>query len=131
MIEPAHSIAWAGGPNVASGVDLPAVEGLQLLTDDRMVAREEGLPAAVPEQGRALGGAHDVGEEHRRELALGAAAAVQHGPTAGRSTRTGRPGPRRPSGPSATSRPITNPSVKTDSQSPRAGSMLAPRTTPH
>ena len=56
---------------VAGRVDLAAAEALELAPDERVVPLEQVAPAPVAELRRPLGRADDVGEEHRREHAVG------------------------------------------------------------
>src|SRR6202035_2358862 len=56
---------------VACGVDLTTAEADELAPHGRMVGLEQLAPAAVAELARLLGRPDEVGEENRREHALG------------------------------------------------------------
>ena len=60
-----------GEEPVACRLDLAPAEPLQGEPDDPVVRRERLAPARVAQLGRPLGGVHDVGEEDRRENAIG------------------------------------------------------------
>ena len=56
---------------VPGRVELAAMESGELATDDRVMALEQLTPGGVSEPRRELRRAHDVGEQDRREHALG------------------------------------------------------------
>jgi hypothetical protein len=60
-----------GEEAVPRRVDLAAAEPHELAADERVVALEELQPLAIAELGRPVREAHDVGEEHRRQHAVG------------------------------------------------------------
>src|ERR671919_2025024 len=62
---------------VARGLDLTSAPPVELASDGLVVAVDELLPRAVTDLGGACGPPGDVGEQHRREHAVG------FGPSAG------------------------------------------------
>src|SRR5207253_4344765 len=60
-----------GEEAVPRSVDLVAVKLIQPAADEGMMALEERTPRRVPDLGRMLRRADDVGEQHRREDAFG------------------------------------------------------------
>ena len=59
-----------GEEPVAGCIDLLAVEAAELTADGGMVLLQQVAPAPIADLCRSLGGADEVGEEHRREHAV-------------------------------------------------------------
>jgi len=71
--------AERGDESVSGRVDFAAGESLQFVTHDGVVVVQEIAPAVVAEQGGALGRTDDVGEDDRRQQALGIRPAAHAG----------------------------------------------------